>query len=351
MDKIKFNIEDLDYQIRAVESVSDLFKDTEKAVLNPIYRDKLNVFRRQYVGTGEYVRNAKISTANDFLEELRYIQYGNSLPLNDSLDQEGGSLNLTIDMETGTGKTYVYLKTILDLHFKYNKAFNKFIIVVPSVPIRLGVEKSIEVFKDKFQEDYDGLDLGKHTIVYDAGMKDSVKTIRDGFINKNGLSILVINTQAFNASNKKLRDSSAEGNILGISAWEEMKYINPIIIIDEPQKFDGDKDDDFTETMEAIYNTEPRFILRYSATHRRKFNLVYRLDSYDAYMDELVKRIRVRTVKRKIPKDYPYIKFRGITEDLNGKIEIFSKSLGSEAKIKVFDVDKKMVIYMNFPGT
>lgn len=241
----------------------------------------------------------------------------------------------------GTGKTYVYLKTILDLHFKYNKAFNKFIIVVPSVPIRLGVQKSIEVFREKFEEDYDGIDIRKHTIVYDADMNDSVKTIRDEFINKNGLSILVINTQAFNASNNKLRDSSAEGNVLGISAWDEMRYINPIIIIDEPQKFDGGKDRDFTKTMKAIYATEPRFILRYSATHRRNLNVVYRLDSYDAYINELVKRIRVRTVKRRIPKDYPYIKFRGITKDLNAKVEIFSKGTGDEPKIKVFDLNKE----------
>lgn len=307
MDKIRFNIEDLDYQTEAVESVANLFTNTEKAVLNPIYRDKLNVFRKQYVGTGEFVRNAKISTGSDFLEELRYVQYGNNLPLNDSLDEEGGSLNLTIDMETGTGKTYVYLKTILDLHFKYNKAFNKFIIVVPSVPIRLGVQKSIEVFREKFEEDYDGIDIRKHTIVYDADMNDSVKTIRDEFINKNGLSILVINTQAFNASNNKLRDSSAEGNVLGISAWDEMRYINPIIIIDEPQKFDGGKDRDFTKTMKAIYATEPRFILRYSATHRRNLNVVYRLDSYDAYINELVKRIRVRTVKEEFLKIIPIL--------------------------------------------
>ncbi len=241
---------------------------------------------------------------------------------------------------TGTGKTYVYLKTILDLHFKYNKAFNKFIIVVPSIPIKLGVEKSIEVFKEKFENDYDGIDITKHTIVYDANMKNSVKTIRDEFINKNGLSILIINTQAFNSKNNKLRDSDAEGNILGISAWDEMKYINPVIIIDEPQKFDGGKDKDFTKTMKAIYATEPRFILRYSATHRRNLNVVYRLDSYDAYINELVKRIRVKTVKRRISKDHPYIKFRSITNDLNAKIEIFSKGVAGEPKIKVFDVNK-----------
>lgn len=340
MREIRFNIEDLNYQTSAVESVSNLFRNTEKAVLNPIYKDKLNVFRKSYVGTGEFVRNAKVSTGKGFLEDLRYIQYGNSLPLNDSIDEEGGTLNLTIDMETGTGKTYVYLKTILDLYFNYNKSFNKFIIVVPSIAIRLGVQKSIEIFKEKFEEDYDGIDINKHVIVYDANMQDPVGKIRDDFINKNGLSILVINTQAFNSRNNKLRDFEAEGNVLGISAWDEMEYINPITIIDEPQKFDGGKDKDFTKTMESIYSIKPRFILRYSATHRRELNLVYRLDSYDAYQDELVKRIRVKTVKRRIPKDYPYIKFRNITKDLNAKIELFSKGITKEPKIKINTVNK-----------
>ena len=202
------------------------------------------------------------------------------------------------------------------------------------------MEKSIEVFKEKFAEDYDGIDITKHTIIYDANMKDPVGKIRDDFINKNGLSILVINTQAFNSKNNRLRDKDAEINLLGISAWEEMKFINPIIIIDEPQKFDGGKDKDFTKTMEAIYATKPRFILRYSATHRKNLNVVYRLDSYDAYENELVKRIRVKTVKRRIPKDYPYIKFRGITKDLNAKIEILHKDPGKEPKIRTIDVNK-----------
>ena len=135
MSKIKFNIEDLDYQTRAVESVTNLFKDTKRTPINPIYRDRLNAFSKLNIGTGEFVTNTKIFTGKKFLEELKCIQSGNDLPLNDSLDEEGGALNLTIDMETGTGKTYVYLKTILDLHFKYNKAFNKFIIV-SSVPYK-----------------------------------------------------------------------------------------------------------------------------------------------------------------------------------------------------------------------
>lgn len=340
VDKIKFNIEDLDYQKRAVESIRGIFKGARKTVLNPIYKGRLDVISRQYVGQGQYVRNGKISSGKDILEKLRHIQYDNGLPLNSSVDEEGETLNLTVDMETGTGKTYVYLKTILDLHFEYDKIFNKFIIVVPSVAIRLGVEKSIEIFKEQLQDDYYGLDITKHTLVYNANISDIVGSVRDNFINKNGLSILIINTQAFNSKNNRLRDRDAEGNIRGISAWDEMKYINPIIIIDEPQKFDGGSDKDFTQTMKAIYATKPRFILRYSATHRKNLNLVYRLDSYDAYKNELVKRIKVKTIKRKIPSDYPYIKFRHITDDLNAKIEIFSREVGKEPKIKVFDVNK-----------
>ena len=129
MSKIKFNIEDLDYQTCAVESVSNLFNDTEKAVLNPIYRDKLNDFRKQYVGTGDFVTNAKISTGNDFLKELRYIQYGNNLPLNDSLDEEGGALNLTIDMETGE-RVIIVMGAVNVMKPRVSGTLNKYILCI-----------------------------------------------------------------------------------------------------------------------------------------------------------------------------------------------------------------------------
>ncbi|OFI07089.1 type III restriction enzyme, res subunit [Clostridium acetireducens DSM 10703] len=339
--RIEFDIEELLYQKEAVNSIVDLFINIPKVVTNPIYGDRLNVIRKQTQGSGKYVRNRDISLGNKFLENLRYVQFGNNIFLNDSVDLDKGILNLTVEMETGTGKTYVYLKTIMELYKQYKGSFNKFIIVVPSVAIRLGVQKSIEIFKDKLAKDYDGIDISSHVLTFDANMKDPVVSVRDNFLDKNKLSILIINTQAFNSVNNRLRDRDAEGNVNGISVWDEMKEIHPIIILDEPQKFDGGTSKkDLTKTMKAIYETEPRFIIRYSATHRSKMNLVYELDSYDAYINKLVKRIRVRSITRQVPQDFPYIKYRGMTKNNDARVEIFVKDIGKEVKVKTFDINK-----------
>lgn len=339
--KIKFDIEELSYQKEAVNSVLDLFIDIPKVVTNPIYSDKLNVMRKATQGSGRYVRNKDISLGNKFLENLKYVQFGNSIILNDTIDLDKGILNLTVEMETGTGKTYVYLKTIMELYKEYEGSFNKFIIVVPSVAIRLGVQKSIEIFKEQLARDYDGIDISKHILTFDANMKDPASSVRDNFIDKNNLSILIINTQAFNSANNRLRDRDGESNIDGLSVWDEMKEIHPIIILDEPQKFDGGTSKkDLTKTMKAIYETEPRFIIRYSATHRSKMNLVYKLDSYDAYIKKLVKRIRVRSITRQVPQDFPYIKYRGMTKNNDAKIEIFTRDTGKKVKIKTFEINK-----------
>ncbi|MCG4584672.1 hypothetical protein L0P56_04120, partial [Anaerosalibacter bizertensis] len=229
----------------------------------------------------------------------------------------------------------------MELYKEYEGSFNKFIIVVPSVAIRLGVQKSIEIFKEQLARDYDGIDISKHILTFDANMKDPASSVRDNFIDKNNLSILIINTQAFNSANNRLRDRDGESNIDGLSVWDEMKEIHPIIILDEPQKFDGGTSKkDLTKTMKAIYETEPRFIIRYSATHRSKMNLIYKLDSYDAYIKKLVKRIRVRSITRQVPQDFPYIKYRGMTKNNDAKIEIFTRDTGKKVKIKTFEINK-----------
>ncbi|MCB5559113.1 hypothetical protein LIP37_04025 [Anaerosalibacter bizertensis] len=230
---------------------------------------------------------------------------------------------------------------MMELYKEYEGSFNKFIIVVPSVAIRLGVQKSIEIFKEQLARDYDGIDISKHILTFDANMKDPASSVRDNFIDKNNLSILIINTQAFNSANNRLRDRDGESNIDGLSVWDEMKEIHPIIILDEPQKFDGGTSKkDLTKTMKAIYETEPRFIIRYSATHRSKMNLIYKLDSYDAYIKKLVKRIRVRSITRQVPQDFPYIKYRGMTKNNDAKIEIFTRDTGKKVKIKTFEINK-----------
>jgi type III restriction enzyme len=132
-----------------------------------------------------------------------------------------------------------------------------------------------------------------------------------------------MNIQAFNKESNKIRQSDEYGQIL----WEDIKYISPIIIIDEPQKIEGTAKKK-SASLEAIEMINPLFILRYSATHKQLYNQVYKLDSYDAFKNDLVKKIEVKTVHGTIPKDYPYIRYVEFTSDLKAKLEIFCVEQG-----------------------
>ncbi len=213
----------------------------------------------------------------------------------------------------GTGKTYVYLRTILELYKIYG--FTKFMIVVPSIAIRKGVEKNIEMLREHFKKLYNGLDLENHAFVYDSSNLNKVST---SFVETRDLSIMIMNIQAFNKDTNIIRQEDEYGQIL----WEDIKYINPIVIIDEPQKIEGSGNKK-SASLKAIEMLNPLFILRYSATHKKLFNQVYKLDSFDAYQNDLVKKIEVKTVHGTIPKDFPYVRYIEFTKDLYAKIEIF----------------------------
>ncbi len=251
------------------------------------------------------------------------MQFDNNL----FADNELFGNNFTVEMETGTGKTYVYLRTILELYKEYG--FKKFMIVVPSIPIRLGVEKSIEQLREHFKAIYD-VDLGKHSFVYDS---KNPKNVSSSFVEANDLAICVLNIQAFNKDTNKLRTEDEYGQIL----WEDIKYIRPIVIIDEPQKIEGGKKAK-SKSLQAIEDVKPLFILRYSATHKQLYNQVYKLNSYEAYKQNLVKHIEVKTVNGLIPKDFDYIRYIDFTSDLKAKIEIFSQKQGKRIKPEVFKV-------------
>ena len=151
------------------------------------------------------------------LENLRRVQLQNNLFADASL-AEGN--NFTIEMETGTGKTYVYLRTILELYKEYG--FKKFIIVVPSIAVRRGVEKSMEQLQDHFKRLYN-IDLLKHSFIYDSG---NPRQVSSKLTESNDLSVCVMNIQAFNKNTNKIRTEDEYGQIL----WEDIKYIKPIII-------------------------------------------------------------------------------------------------------------------------
>lgn len=202
-------------------------------------------------------------------EEL-YRSYYNGRP----------SYHLTIEMETGTGKTYTYIRTIMELHQRYG--WLKFIIVVPSVAIREGVKKSFEMMAEHFQMEY-----GKSpsVFVYDSSRLGDLDT----FANSADLKVMIINSQAFNAKGAINMEQEA-------FRWRKpidvIASTHPIMIIDEPQSVEGEK------TKEHLKKFHPLMTLRYSATHREAYNMVYRLDAMDAYNQKLVKKIAVKAIEQ-----------------------------------------------------
>ena len=311
--------DDLDYQLQAVRSAVELFKGLSRQAYG-IYRPK----RTRKIGEGDPVRNNDIVAGSRLLENLRRVQLRNNL-FADSALAEGNSF--TIEMETGTGKTYVYLRTILELYKEYG--FKKFMIVVPSIAIRKGVEKSMEQLLEHFKRLYN-VDLSKHSFIYDSNNPNQVSS---KLVESNDLSICVMNIQAFNKDTNKIRTEDEYGQIL----WEDIKYIKPIIIIDEPQKIEGTKRNK-SKSLKAIEELRPLFTLRYSATHKQLYNQIYKLDSYGAYQKDLVKRIEVKTVHGVIPKDYPYIRYVSFGSDLKAEIEIFSQEQGGIIRFRTFHV-------------
>ena len=316
--RITFQFDDsLDYQMQAVRSAVGLFQGLVRQA-DGIWRPN----RIHKFGEKDPVRNNDIAAGARLLENLRRVQLQNNLFADASL-AEGN--NFTIEMETGTGKTYVYLRTILELYKEYG--FKKFIIVVPSIAVRRGVEKSMEQLQDHFKRLYN-IDLLKHSFIYDSG---NPRQVSSKLTESNDLSVCVMNIQAFNKNTNKIRTEDEYGQIL----WEDIKYIKPIIMIDEPQKMEGAKRNK-SKSLKAIEELQPLFTLRYSATHKQLYHQIYKLDSYGAYQRNLVKRIEVKTVHGVMPKDYPYIRYVSFTSDLKAKIEIFSQEQGGAIRLKTF---------------
>lgn len=316
---IEFQFDDkLQYQLDAINSVTELFKGLPKkgdAIYGKSYRGKT-------FGENEPIRNIEIFSGKKLEENLNKVQLKNNLF---ATSLEGN--DFTIEMETGTGKTYVYLRTILELNKEYG--FTKFIIVVPSIAIRTGVEKSIKMLREHFKALY-GVDLTKHSFIYDS---KNMKSISTNLVETRDISICIMNIQAFNKDNNKIRQEDEYGQIL----WRDIQTIKPIVIIDEPQKIEGDKKKK-SQSLKAIEELEPLFTLRYSATHKKLYNPIYKLDSFDAFKNDLVKKIEVKTIHSTISKDKPYIRYVGFTSDLKAKIEIFNQEQGGRITFKSFAV-------------
>mgnify|MGYP000921313584 FL=1 len=328
-NKIIFQFDDnLEYQKKAVDSVVELFRGLPKS-LDSIYAERI---RKTRLTEKDPVRNIDIVKGNKLFQNLKKVQLKNGL-FTDEKAYSKHERDFTVEMETGTGKTYVYLRTILELHKEYG--FKKFMIVVPSVAIRKGVEKSIEQLREHFKRLYN-VDLSKYSFIYDSNNLGKV----NNFVEENNLSICVMNIQAFNKDTNKIRKDDEYAKNL----WRDIKFVRPIVLIDEPQKIEGTTKKK-SQSLKAIDELEPLFTLRYSATHKNLYNQVYKLDSYEAYKKDLVKKIRVKTINSVISKDFPYIRYTYFTKDYRARIEMFSQEQGQSIRFRSFDVENGFSLY------
>ncbi|XWO13928.1 Restriction endonuclease [Candidatus Hepatincola sp. Pdp] len=240
------------------------------------------------------------------LENIQNIQKENKLSKSEELTDH----YFTVEMETGTGKTYVYLKTIFELYNKFN--LTKFIIVVPSIAIREGVLKTLDITKEHFKNLYGNPNFNYY--LYDKNK------VRD-FATNNTLQIMVINVQSFDKESNKINQSDEA--FLGMKPIEYIKDTNPIIILDEPQSASStDKQKD------AIKTLNPLCQIAYSATHKEVINLVYRLNAIDAYQQKLVKSIQVHSITTEDSEDFN-LKLKSTSNANNkitAKVELLDKS-------------------------
>lgn len=297
---MKFNFKIQQYQTDAVDAVVKVFNGQG-------FHDKINYIRD--LGNTEQNLSSQVSfdeneimddtgyknelvelSDEQLLQNIQNLQSQNNIKLSPSLVKDLGRCSLDIEMETGTGKTYVYIKTMFELNKKYG--WSKFIVVVPSIAIREGVKKSFEITADHFMEHY-----GKKArfFIYNSSNLNQL----DNFSSSSGINVMIINTQAFARSFSEVKEGKKKNKeqLIIYDKRDEfgsrrpidvIKANRPIIILDEPQKMGGEV------TQKALKNFNPLFSLNYSATHAKQHNLVYVLDALDAFNKKLVKKIEVK---------------------------------------------------------
>lgn len=298
---MRFNFKIQQYQTDAVEAVVSVFygqrfhdkisyirdrgnSQKENQLSFDLSQDEMEIYDD---GSDTGYKNELLELSDEqILQNIHTLQTKNNIKLSPALVKDLGRCSLDIEMETGTGKTYVYIKTMFELNKKYG--WSKFIVVVPSIAIREGVKKTFEITADHFMEHY-----GKKArfFIYNSSNLNQL----DNFSSSSGINVMIINTQAF-ASSLKEDGRSKEARII-YSKRDEfgsrrpidvIKANRPIIILDEPQKMGG------AVTQKALKNFNPLFSLNYSATHAKLHNLIYVLDALDAFNKKLVKKIEVK---------------------------------------------------------
>lgn len=342
--KLKFKVQP--YQTNAVNDVVDCFAGQPMSSgltyrIDPGLKAQTSAFEEGFKNADLALSDAQI------LGNIQKVQRRQNLPVSQSLTEfttlnargERGPvattykrdalaatrIHLDVEMETGTGKTYCYIKTIFEMNKRYG--WSKFIIMVPSIAIREGVHKSLQITADHFTESY-----GKKArfFIYNSKRLHELES----FSSDAGINVMVINIQAFNARGADNRRIYEE-----LDDFQSRKPIDviasnrPILILDEPQKMEG------AATMEALPKFKPLFIMRYSATHRTQHNRVHRLDALDAYNQKLVKKIAVRGIQtRGLAGTNAYLYLEGI--DISKKAPVARIEL--EVKLKSGEIKRQL---------
>ncbi|MDT8376073.1 MAG: DEAD/DEAH box helicase family protein [Mariprofundaceae bacterium] len=323
--KLKFKIQP--YQTNAVEAVVDCFAgQVNTSGIQYRIDPGSDALAMEHAG----FRNPDIQLTDvQLIQNIHNVQRLQNLPLSDKLVSSPASkINLDVEMETGTGKTYCYIKTIFEMNKLYG--WSKFVIVVPSIAIREGVYKSLEITAEHFTESY-----GKKArfFIYNSRQLHHLES----FSSDAGINVMVINIQAFNATGKDNRRIYEE-----LDDFQSRKPIDvissnrPIVILDEPQKMEGKK------TLDSLAKFKPLMILRYSATHKTTHNKVHRLDALDAYNQKLVKKIGVRGIAVKgLAGTNPYLYLESI--EISKKAPVARIRMEIQVKQKSGEIRRKLM--------
>lgn len=323
---------DQQHQLEAIEATCDLFRGQQ--FIGSVFsadsgRKGQTAIGELMVGHGNELRVAP----GQLLDNLHAVQEEGCLPATDVLT-DGRLRDFTVEMETGTGKTYVYIRSIYELNRRYG--ITKFVIVVPSVAIREGVLKSLQTTRRHFETLYDRTPLDY--FVYDSKDMGPV----GNFATSSSIQVMVINIDAFNKGLEK--DGTAkEGNLFhrpsekltgGFSPRELVSACKPVVIIDEPQSVDNTK-----QAKAAIKSLNPLFVLRYSATHKQAYNMIYRLTPVDAFERHLVKGICVDSIKAEANLNGAYVRLESVKSDpFSAKVSIDVRQADGTQKRKAVTV-------------
>ena len=310
--KLEFD-PNLEYQITAIDSAIVLFSGQQKIHTNLRFTKTKSPFatvpNKLDLKDGELLRNLNlVQIQNNIAPDYNLKHISKKVKTNIG-EQELRFKNFSVEMETGTGKTYIYIRTILELFIHYG--FRKFIIVVPSIAIREGVLKTLDITKTHFKEIYGKIPYGYY--VYDSSRLSQIRQ----FALSDSLEIMIMTIDSFNKASNIINQST--DRLQGETPINLIQATRPILILDEPQNMESEI------SKIALASMNPLFALRYSATHRNPYNIIYRLTPFEAYRQGLVKRIEVASVIAEDSTIQPYI--------LLERIEVKKRTLTAKVKI------------------